>query len=144
MPKRPFTGRITEFIPFLPFTPIERLVGVHTYIADFAKRVRRPVVVRGRGDRDNLLLGNVELRVNDAYATCKHLSQTYYSKDIGMPSLERAVTRTVERSVKQEYRAISSDIEETDELLVIRTNFEDDKVVARIVRDEVKENGHVL
>lgn len=74
-------------------------MGVHKYLLDFVEQARRPVVIREPGDKENNAFGNVAITIDKPYAICRHLAQEFYSKDLGMPSLECAIADQVALAV---------------------------------------------
>jgi len=85
----PITGRISEFIPFLPFSPGEQAVVVHKFLMELGQNVRAPVDL-STGPRERLL-GNIRLHIRKDAAVCRSLAETGYSADLGARSLITAV-----------------------------------------------------
>ncbi|KAH8684359.1 P-loop containing nucleoside triphosphate hydrolase protein, partial [Tricladium varicosporioides] len=81
----PLTGRISAFIPFLPFSFLEQCVGAHKYVIELMNDVRLPVNMSPKGRRQ--LMGNIKLRVPLDATVCRHLADGYDAK-LGIRSLK--------------------------------------------------------
>ncbi|KAF1996576.1 P-loop containing nucleoside triphosphate hydrolase protein [Amniculicola lignicola CBS 123094] len=114
----PLTGRISSFVPFLPFTSGEQCVVAHKYILELAHRIRAPVSLSP--GPDERLLGNVYLKVRRDATVCKALAEEGYDRDLGARSLINAVKTEVEIAVVESYLEVDREIEEgqgTEEFL---------------------------
>jgi hypothetical protein len=114
------TGRISAFLPFLPFEEGEQAVGAHKYILEYAKEVRKPVnpsafPKREDEDDEEQLLGGVRLCVPEDVTLCTHLAKEYYDKDLGIRSLKNSVT-LVKKELTNVYLKVEEDIVATDQL----------------------------
>ncbi|KAF2117303.1 P-loop containing nucleoside triphosphate hydrolase protein [Lophiotrema nucula] len=98
----PLTGRISAFVPFLPFSSSETCVGAHKYILELTKEVRRPVCTTP-GPQEHLL-GNIRLKVRSDASICKILTKEY-DPALGIRSLRKAVTDRVASLLDSEYLA---------------------------------------
>ncbi|KAJ9158282.1 ATPase, aaa-2 [Coniochaeta hoffmannii] len=97
----PVTGRVSDFIPFLPFSRGEQAVVVHKFLLEMAGRVRDPVRLRPGPEADGeQLLGNVRLRVRRDTSVCARLAETEYSEELGARSLRKAVEDVQDRLVE--------------------------------------------
>ncbi|KAK4134667.1 P-loop containing nucleoside triphosphate hydrolase protein [Trichocladium antarcticum] len=107
----PLTGRITDFIPFLPFSPIEQAVVADQCLAAFGRELAGPVTVR-----DDPLhcrwVGNVDLEVRHAYAIAKALADEGYHQDLGARSLANTVGRKLRVPLAGQYLAAREEIRE--------------------------------
>ena len=102
------TGRISCFVPFMPFSDTEAAVVAHKYILELASRVRGPVDLA----REELV-ANIELNVVDDGDMCMHLSKKGYKPSVGARSLKRRVADTVEEKVCAAYTNVDDEIDET-------------------------------
>jgi ATP-dependent Clp protease ATP-binding subunit ClpA len=110
----PITGRISAFLPFLPFSQNEQAVGAHKYLLEFARELRRPVNLTP-GDNEQLL-GNVRLHVRRDASVCSHIAEEGYDQDLGIRSLIAAVRDHVEGPLLESYLAMEEEISEDQPL----------------------------
>ncbi|EPE05479.1 atpase aaa-5 [Ophiostoma piceae UAMH 11346] len=109
----PVTGRVSDLIPFLPFSKGEQAVVAHKFVLDLAERVAAPVVLGPARDQDmggtssgsggegqQQLLGNIKLCVRRDASVCARLAKTEYSEDLGARSLFNAVGHVKDRLVE--------------------------------------------
>lgn len=111
----PLTGRVTAFVPFLPFALGEQAVGAHKYLLDFVERARKRVVIQPASGERMQLLGNVRLRIPRDASLCAHLVQSHYHKELGIRSLKNGVG-LVENEVVKAYLDADKNIEETSDV----------------------------
>lgn len=104
----PLTGRITEFIPFLTFSPGEQAVVAHKYLTEFGQEIAQPVSLSDDEKRDRLV-GDIDLRVSRDYSLCRVIARDYYDQQLGARSVIEGVERMVRSEVLDHY------IWETDE-----------------------------
>ncbi|KAF2973066.1 hypothetical protein GQX73_g612 [Xylaria multiplex] len=109
----PITGRITEVIPFLPFSPGEQAVVAHKFLQELGRKVKAPVVLPEKGREQ--LLGNIRLRVRRDASVCRNLAAAEYSPDLGARSLAAAV-KTVEDRLVEAYLDEEEEIAEDQEM----------------------------
>ncbi|KAN0070517.1 P-loop containing nucleoside triphosphate hydrolase protein [Elaphomyces granulatus] len=76
----PLTGRISAFIPFLPFSPGEQAVVTHKYLLELSRKVRTPINLSV--GHDERLLGNIRLHVRKDSSVCRTLAEAEYSPDL--------------------------------------------------------------
>ncbi|OAA57584.1 ATPase, aaa-2 [Niveomyces insectorum RCEF 264] len=95
----PVTGRVSEFIPFLPFSTGEQAVVVHKFLMELAERVAAPVLL-GPGADQQQLLGDVRLHVQRDASVCTQLAKAEYSEELGARSLRKAVEEVQDRLVE--------------------------------------------
>jgi ATP-dependent Clp protease ATP-binding subunit ClpA len=98
--KPPLTGRVSAFIPFLPFSLSETCVGAHKYLLELATEVRRPVNTSfGDGEQ---LLGNIRLKIRLDASVCQILARGY-DPQLGIRSLRKIVRDKVATKLDYEY-----------------------------------------
>ena len=106
------TGRISSFIPFLPFTPAESAAIVHRHLLLLAATIARPVnLTPGPNEQ---LLGNVKLRIRRDASVCKSLAAEFYHPELGVRPLIGAV-KAVEEKIIASYLAVDEEITERDQ-----------------------------
>ncbi|OCK84463.1 P-loop containing nucleoside triphosphate hydrolase protein [Lepidopterella palustris CBS 459.81] len=110
----PLTGRISSFLPFLPFSPSEQAVVAHKYILELAHRVR-PSVNLSYGPEERLL-GNVFLRVRRDASVCKAVAAEGYDADLGARSLITTVKADIEGPVVLGYLEVDEEIIEGQDM----------------------------
>lgn len=85
----PITGRISDFIPFLEFSPGEQAVVAHKFLRELSHKVQEPTnLSEGPNER---LLGDVRLHVKHDALVCMTLAEGEYLRDLGARSLSGAV-----------------------------------------------------
>lgn len=105
----PIAGRISEFIPFLPFTPGEQAVVVHKSLLELNSSVRKMISLpKGPNKR---LIGRVEVHLQNYTLVCTTTVREWYNKDQGARNLNRGVQKIKERLV-EEYLDIYEEITE--------------------------------
>lgn len=103
------TGRISDFIPFLPFSPGEQAVIVYKFLLELIQKAKNPVsLLDGKHQQ---LLGNVNLsfRPGRDATVCGSLASTDYSSELGARSLRNAVKQV-------EDKLVAAYLEEEDEI----------------------------
>ncbi|KAI0547615.1 P-loop containing nucleoside triphosphate hydrolase protein [Xylaria curta] len=106
----PLSGRVSEIIPFLPFTPEEQAVISHKGLMSLEETLRRPVVISPNGENDNLV-GNVRLDVVDDSELCSAIAQESYTPQLGARCILNAVTNTISTPlVSQYYLEVDEDL----------------------------------
>ncbi|KAJ2897400.1 hypothetical protein MKZ38_004701 [Zalerion maritima] len=128
----PITGRVSEFIPFLPFSAGEQAVVVHKFLLELAQNVRAPVDLR-EGPSEQLL-GNVRLRVWRDAAVCRSLAQEGYSADLGARSLSATVSQVVEDMLVDAYLDGEGEIVEGDDMRDFVVDVADGEVTVNLAR----------
>ena len=122
----PVTGRVSDFIPFLPFSKGEQAVVTHKFLLDLAKHVAAPVVLGpaqgkdvgrtsgGSGSEDqHQALGNIKLCVRRDASVCTRLAEAEYREDLGARTLSNAVGNVKDLLVES-YLEEDAEIEETN------------------------------
>lgn len=107
--KPPLTGRISAFVPFLPFSKSETYVGAHKYLQELTCEVLRPINTTP-GPQEQLL-GNIRLKIRSDVSVCKVIVKDY-DPELGIRSLKRAVRDRVASSLDIEYMSIHDVISE--------------------------------
>ncbi|KAI1414197.1 P-loop containing nucleoside triphosphate hydrolase protein [Hypoxylon sp. FL1857] len=127
----PITGRVTDFIPFLPFSEDEQAVVAHKFILELCENVRKPI--RLSETQNEQLLGNVRLHIHRDGAICRALANSEYHPNLGARSLHTAVKHEVEAKLLESYLQEDEEIQENvgmtdfvvsvkgDEIIVERT-----------------------
>ncbi|KAF2233612.1 P-loop containing nucleoside triphosphate hydrolase protein [Viridothelium virens] len=105
----PITGRISTFVPFLPFSPGEQAVIIHKHLLELGRKVRTPVNL-AEGD-DEQLVGNVKMRVRRDASVCQLLAKNDYHTDLGARSLITAVD-TIKTLMVDAYLSVDEEITE--------------------------------
>lgn len=103
------TGRISAFVPFLPFSEPETCVGAHKYLLELISEVRHPInTTPGPQER---LLGNIRLKIRSDASVCKILTKDY-DPELGIRSLKKAVRDRLASALDFEYMATHEVISE--------------------------------
>ncbi|KAK8851225.1 P-loop containing nucleoside triphosphate hydrolase protein [Apiospora arundinis] len=82
----PITGRVTVWLPFLTFSPIEQAVVADKYVAEFGGEAMLPVRIANDEARDRLV-GDVQLEIRQGYSLCSALAREGYVQELGARSL---------------------------------------------------------
>ncbi|QDS75402.1 hypothetical protein FKW77_003031 [Venturia effusa] len=82
----PLAGRISQFIPFLPFLDGEKAIGIEKCLLELKNQIYDPVDLAKKR-----FWGDVILKIRNSPAICKHLADLWYDRETGMRSLARAV-----------------------------------------------------
>lgn len=109
----PVTGRVSDFIPFLPFTNGEQAVVVHKLLLELTQKVREPINL-SHGPEEQLL-GGVKLQIRRDASVCCVLANTEYSPELGARSLS-AAAKIVEDMIVESYLDESEEIAECKEM----------------------------
>ncbi|KAI0186067.1 P-loop containing nucleoside triphosphate hydrolase protein, partial [Xylaria flabelliformis] len=105
----PLSGRVSEIIPFLPFTPEEQTVISHKGLMSLEDTLRRPVVISPHGENDNLV-GNIRLDIVDDSELCSVIAQESYTPQLGARCILNAVTNTVRMPLVGQYLEVDEDL----------------------------------
>ncbi|KAF2669830.1 P-loop containing nucleoside triphosphate hydrolase protein [Microthyrium microscopicum] len=122
----PLTGRISAFIPFLPFSVGEQAVIVHKYLLELGESVEGPVNL-STGPKEKLL-GNVRLRIRRDGSVCRILAESGYNIHLGARSLITAVD-TVKSRLVDEYLEINEGFSEHPEKTECFVDVQADEIV---------------
>ncbi|KAF7557506.1 hypothetical protein G7046_g6020 [Stylonectria norvegica] len=105
----PLTGRISDFVPFVPFSEGEQAVITHKTLLDLASKFRLPVCLdKGPAER---LIGDIRLRIEKDATVCSMLAEDHYHRKLGARSL-RAAGQKIERMVADDYLDVDEKIQE--------------------------------
>ncbi|KAF2710054.1 P-loop containing nucleoside triphosphate hydrolase protein [Pleomassaria siparia CBS 279.74] len=110
----PLTGRISDFVPFVPFSAGEQAVVAHKFLRELTSTIREPVdLCEGSGER---LIGNINLHVKHDASVCTTIAKSDYSRDLGARSLSVAV-KAVEGLVVELYYQEDEEIVEDGKMM---------------------------
>ncbi|KAI9052990.1 hypothetical protein LZ554_003261 [Drepanopeziza brunnea f. sp. 'monogermtubi'] len=127
----PVTGRISEFIPFLPFSPGEQAVIVHKFLLELAAKVRGPVnLVSGPQEQ---LLGNVRMKIRRDASVCRLLAEAEYHSDLGARSLITGAGK-LEDALVEAYLEVDEEICEGGTMVDFVVDVNGSEVIARMAQ----------
>ncbi|RSM04374.1 hypothetical protein CDV31_010076 [Fusarium ambrosium] len=126
--KAPLTGRVSDFVPFLPFSSGEQAVITHKMLLQLAEEFRRPIVVSEGSDEQ--LVGNIRLKIRRDATVCRLLADEHYHKNLGARSLKAGVQK-VKGIVTQAYLEEDEEIQENGGLRDFIIEVQGDEVVGR-------------
>ncbi|KAL8834149.1 MAG: hypothetical protein Q9170_003896 [Blastenia crenularia] len=131
----PVTGRISAFIPFLPFSKGEQAVIIHKHLLEFGRHIRTPInLTEGEGEQ---LIGNVRLRIRRDASVCGILAQSEYHVDLGARSLISAVD-TIKTLMVEAYLGVDEEITEGVGMSEFIIDVNGGEVVANIVPPKMR------
>ena len=107
----PLTGRITDFIPFLTFSPIEQAAVADKYLADCGLELAKAIDLCEDPSRYRPV-GNVDLVVKRGYSVCKALADQGYVQELGARSIINTVNREVKGPLVGHFLAARDEIRE--------------------------------
>ncbi|KAK4155853.1 P-loop containing nucleoside triphosphate hydrolase protein [Chaetomidium leptoderma] len=107
----PLTGRITDFIPFLPFSPIEQAAVADKYLAKLGRELTKPIDTLEEPTRYRPV-GNVDLQVKRGYSVCRALAEEGYVEELGARSIINTVTGEIRDPVVDMYLATKDETRE--------------------------------
>ncbi|KAG0646262.1 Chaperone [Hyphodiscus hymeniophilus] len=137
----PVTGRISDFIPFLPFSPGEQAVVVHKFLLELGDKVRGPVnLVPGSKEQ---LIGNVRMRIRKDASVCRILAQEEYHSDLGARSLIMGA-RKLEDLLVEVYLQVDEEIRESEKMVDFVVDVNGSEVIAKMVEQKVGEQTNVV
>ncbi|KAL2076228.1 hypothetical protein VTL71DRAFT_1171 [Oculimacula yallundae] len=126
----PVTGRISDFIPFLPFSPGEQAVIVHKFLLELGEKVRGPVnLVPGPKEQ---LIGNVRMRIRRDASVCRILAEEEYHSDLGARSLIMGA-RKLEDLLVDVYLQVDEEIRESERVVEFMVDVNGSEVIAKMV-----------
>ena len=126
----PITGRVSAFIPFLPFSPGEQAVVVHKYLLELGQQVRARINL-STGQKEQLL-GNVRLRIRRDASVCRILAEAEYHMDLGARSLITAV-KSVEDLLVEAYLEVDEEIIEDEGVVYFLVDVNGGELIANMV-----------
>jgi ATP-dependent Clp protease ATP-binding subunit ClpA len=103
----PLTGRLSDIIPFLTFSPDEQAVISHKGLISLEATLRRPAVVPPGGQED-ILIGNVRLDVEDESKICSTIARKSYAPQLGARSILNAITEAICTPLVSQYLAVDT------------------------------------
>lgn len=127
------TGRISDFLPFLPFTLGEQAVVVHKFLLDMAQQIRGPVNLSFTSEQR--LLGNIRMKIQNDASVCRILAEEQYHSELGARSL-RTGAKKLEDILVESYLDIDGEITEDATLVdfLVELDIDGTEVVGKIVR----------
>jgi len=131
----PVTGRISAFVPFLPFSKGEQAVIVHKHLLELGRNVHTPVnLTEGENEQ---LIGNVRLRIRRDASVCGILAQSEYHTDLGARSLINAV-ETIKTLMVEVYLSVDEEITEGAGISEFIIDVSGGEVVVNIVSPKMR------
>ncbi|CAJ2513917.1 Uu.00g020360.m01.CDS01 [Anthostomella pinea] len=125
---RPSTGRISERIPFLIFSPDEQAVVAHKHLMELEERLARPIVVSRSSQRDNLV-GNVRLDILNDSTICSSIARDSYVPQLGARSIFNGADDVVTAPLVSRYLSDGDDFTEEQEETQFRIGVDADEEV---------------
>lgn len=130
----PVTGRISDFIPFLPFSAGEQAVITHKCLLELAQDLRLPIcLIKER------LIGNIRLLVRRDGTVCSTLAKSHYHEELGARSLMSGAEK-VKRIVLDVYLDDDEEITERDDLRDFVIDVDDGDIVGKVLTDSGTKN----
>ncbi|KAI0406889.1 P-loop containing nucleoside triphosphate hydrolase protein [Xylaria palmicola] len=124
----PLAGRVSEIIPFLPFSPTEQQIIAHKGVINLEAGIRRPVELSVDG-RDDNLVGNVRLTVDDEAGVCSAVAQRSYTPQLGARGILHAVTDSIYMPLVTQYLEVDEDLGGVQPETFFRVGLNADKKV---------------
>lgn len=130
----PITGRISEFLPFLVFSPAEQAVIVHKIFMELEEDLARRVKLASNPE-DDVYLGNTRLKIRHEASVCSHIAQQEYIEQLGARSVRDGVERIVCEPVALDYLKDGDELHEdqAETHFVVDTNV-DGEVDVRLIK----------
>lgn len=127
------TGRISDFLPFLPFSPGEQAVVVHKFLLELARRIRGPVNLSFANKEQ--LLGNIRMKLRKDASVCRILAEEEYHSDLGARSLAMGA-RKLEDILVETYLEIEGEITEDETVVdfLVDVDIDGHEVIGKITR----------
>ncbi|OTB16989.1 hypothetical protein K445DRAFT_57856 [Daldinia sp. EC12] len=98
----PLSGRITEILPFLVFSPQEAPLIAHLQLMNLEAEVLRQVRLALNKEED-VYVGNISIRIKNDATVCTTLTREGYDKKTGARSINHVVERVVEDPLVSKY-----------------------------------------
>ncbi|KAL7971787.1 P-loop containing nucleoside triphosphate hydrolase protein [Trichoderma sp. SZMC 28014] len=134
----PVTGRISDFIPLLPFSVGEQAVITHKCLLGLAQDLRLPIcLIKGPSER---LIGNIRLLIRRDGTVCSTLAKSHYHVKLGARSL-MAGAEKVKRIVLDVYLDDDEEITEQDGLRDFIIDVDNGDIVGKTLTD-TRANTH--
>ncbi|KAL6873091.1 P-loop containing nucleoside triphosphate hydrolase protein [Trichoderma novae-zelandiae] len=132
----PVTGRVSDFIPLLPFSTGEQAVITHKCLLELAHDLRQPINLTKGHER---LIGDIRLHIRKDGAVCSTLAKKHYHSRLGARSLKTGA-ETVKRIVLDAYLDDDEEIEEHLGMRDAEIDVDGTEIVGKIL-PLVKANG---
>ncbi|KAL7786205.1 P-loop containing nucleoside triphosphate hydrolase protein [Trichoderma ceciliae] len=126
----PVTGRISDFIPLLPFSAGEQAVITHKCLLEIAQELRLPISL-SKGSKERLI-GNIRLLIKRDGTVCSTLAKSHYHNKLGARSL-MAGAEEAKRIVSDAYLDDDEEIREQDVLRDFVIDVDGEDIVGRII-----------
>ncbi|KAI1090797.1 P-loop containing nucleoside triphosphate hydrolase protein [Rostrohypoxylon terebratum] len=131
----PLAGRITEIIPFLPFSQPESAIIVHRALMNLEMEVTRRVHISTHKE-DDIYVGNISMRIMKDATVCSKLADDGYDKKTGARSIAQAVERIVEDPLISHYLKNGDEFNENQPMTYFDIDINvDDEIEVRLVLD---------
>lgn len=125
----PVTGRISDFIPLLPFSNGEQAVITHKCLLELAHNLRQPITLTKGHER---LIGDMRLQIRKDGTVCSVLAKKHYHSRLGARSLQTGA-ETVKRIVLDAYLDDDEEVEEKGDLRDAIIDVDGGEIVGRIL-----------
>lgn len=126
----PVTGRISDFIPLLPFSAGEQAVITHKCLLELAQDLRLPISLsHGPSER---FIGNLRLLMRRDGALCSTLAKSHYHNKLGARSL-KAGAEKVKRMILDVYLDDDEEIKEQDVLRDFVIDVDGEEIVGKLI-----------
>ena len=86
----PLAGRLSAFIPYLPFNALEQAVATYKFMRELRNNVRKPINIATKQFGRHMILD-----YTDDAQIALHLAKQHYIPELGARSLKNAVDREV-------------------------------------------------
>ncbi|EHK17444.1 uncharacterized protein TRIVIDRAFT_160288 [Trichoderma virens Gv29-8] len=126
----PVTGRISDFIPLLPFSSGEQAVITHKCLLGLAQELRLPIQL-SKSPLERLI-GDLRLLIRRDGAVCSTLAKAHYHNKLGARSL-KAGAEKVKRIVLDAYLDDDEEIEEQNNLRDVVIDVDGGEIVGKIL-----------
>jgi ATP-dependent Clp protease ATP-binding subunit ClpA len=103
------TGRISAFLPFLPFSPQEQAAVAHKFFLELAKDVRSSVRLQ-QGPQQRFV-GNIRLHMKRDATSCLSIAEEHYDPRLGARPLMAAVEE-IREELTEYYLSVDEHIAE--------------------------------
>jgi hypothetical protein len=123
------TGRISDFIPLLPFSNGEQAVITHKCLLELAHNLRQPITLTKGHER---LIGDMRLQIRKDGTVCSVLAKKHYHSRLGARSLQTGA-ETVKRIVLDAYLDDDEEVEEKGDLRDAIIDVDGGEIVGRIL-----------
>ncbi|KAF3063755.1 putative ATP-dependent Clp protease ATP-binding subunit [Daldinia childiae] len=129
----PLSGRITEIIPFLIFSPQEAAVIAHRTLMDLESEVIQHVRLALNKEED-VYVGNINIRIKNDATVCSAITRDEYDKKTGARSINQAVERMVQDPLVSQYLKDGDEFDENQPITSFVVDVDvDGEVEVRLV-----------